>query len=121
MKPIVVYDDTCEMCTNFVNYLKKKIHCKNSILDFVPASELKNNQGLIANNQLQKAVHFIFSEKETFSQVYAIQEICRRLDIFPFLSRIKSPFLISFLNLLYRFVAKYRKFFLFKLLSRIIF
>ncbi len=121
MKPIVVYDDTCEMCTNFVNYLKRKSNCKNNTLDFLPASELQNKQGLIANNQLQKSVHFIFNEKETFSQVYAIQEICRSLQIFPFLYRIKSPFLISILNLLYRFVAKYRKIFLFKLLSRIIF
>lgn len=118
MKPIVVYDDTCEMCTNFVNYLKKKANCKNNILDFVPASKIKNKQNLVENNQLEKSVHFIVNEKETFTQVHAIQEICRWLDIFPFLYRIKSPFLISFLNLLYRFVAKYRRFFLFKLLSR---
>ncbi len=118
MKPIVVYDDTCEMCTNFVNYLKKKANCKNNILDFVPASEIKDKHNSIESHQFQKSVYFIVSERETFTQVGAIQEICRRLDIFPFLYRIKSPLLISFLNLFYRFVAKYRKTFLFQYLTR---
>lgn len=121
MKPIVIYDDSCKMCTNFVNYIKKKSDKVNSELEFLPISEMKNKSDIVKidEQQLQKSVHLIINKQKILSQFHAIQEICHRANILQSLYRIKSPLLLSLLNLFYRFIAKYRKNFLFQYLSQL--
>ncbi|MGC8739516.1 MAG: thiol-disulfide oxidoreductase DCC family protein [Candidatus Hydrogenedens sp.] len=122
MKPIVVYDDTCEMCRNIVNYIKKKSNSVNNELEFLPISEIENNFDIVEadKQQFKKSVHLINNE-QTLSKFEAIQEICQRVNIFPSLYRIKSPLLIFILNSLYKFIARYRNNCLFRYLSRLFF
>jgi len=123
MKPIVIYDDSCKMCTNFVNYIKKKSDTVNGELEFLPISEIKNKSDIvnIDEQQLQKSVHLVVNGQKTLSQFQAIQEICRRVNIFHSLYQIKSPLLIFLLNSFYKFIAKHRENFLFQHLSQLLF
>ncbi len=123
MKPIVIYDDSCKMCTNFVNYIKNKSDKVNGELEFLPISEIKNKSDIVKidEQQLQKSVHLIINKQKILSQFPAIQEICHRANILQSLYRIKSPLLLYLLNSFYKFIAKHRKNFLFQYLSQLLF
>ncbi len=120
MKPTVIYDDTCEMCCNFINFIKSKKDKENK-LEFVPLSKAKERINFLKNENypLEKSVHFVVNESVVLSQIQAVQEICKRTNFFPYFYKIKSPILIYLFNLCYSFVAKHRKIFLFRFLSRL--
>ncbi len=122
MKPVVVYDDKCEICTNFSNYIMKKSTSLQNTLEFLPLSEAKDklSPDILCQHKLDKSVHLIVNEHKVLSRFEAIQGICIRTHIFPFLHKIKSPFLISILNSCYNFVSRYKDTILFRFLSRLL-
>jgi len=123
MKPILIYDDSCELCNNLVKYLNKKDNQLSTKIELLESSKLRSHSTRILTNKdnVNKSIHFIVDNNTILTQIPAIQKICGTVGIFPFFSSIKSPFLIAILNVFYRGIAYFRKTYVISLLGRLLF